>query len=62
MIAKFLDDNKSKNVDELKKWIRTDSDSIDLVQFQIICQNLYWLNFVGLNQKDPVLNTNASPD
>ena len=36
--------------------------SISFMQFQIICQNLYWLNFVGWIQKDPVLDTNASPD
>ena len=37
MVAKFLDNNKSKNVDELKKWIYSVSDFIDLVQFQLIC-------------------------
>ena len=36
MVAKFLDDNKAKT--SLKKWIRTASNFIDLIQFLLICK------------------------
>ena len=38
MVAKFLDDNKPKTW--LKKWIRTASNFIDLIQFHLIWQML----------------------
>ena len=44
MIAKFSDDNKTKT--PLKKWIRTDSKFIDLIQFHLICKILAKLSGV----------------
>ena len=38
MVAKFLDDNKPKT--SFKRWIRTVSNFIDLIQFPSICQML----------------------
>ena len=38
MVSKFLDDNKRKT--SLKKWIRTASNFIDLIQFHLIWQIL----------------------
>ena len=38
MVAKFLDDNKPKTT--FKRWIRTVSNFIDLIQFPSICQML----------------------
>ena len=43
-IAKFLDDNKTKT--PLKKWIRTVSKFIDLIQFHSICKILAKLSGV----------------
>ena len=44
MVAKFLDDNKTKT--PLKKWIRTVSKFIDLIQFHLICKILAKLSGV----------------
>ena len=38
MVAKFLDDNKPRK--SLKKYMRTVSNFIDLIQFHLICQML----------------------
>ena len=38
MVAKLLDDNKAR--DSLKKYIRTVSNFIDLIQFRLISQML----------------------
>ena len=38
MVANFLDDNKPKT--SLKRWIRTDSNFINFIQFHLICQML----------------------
>ena len=39
MVTKFLDDNKPKT--SIKKWLRTVSNFIDLIQFHLICPMLY---------------------
>jgi len=44
MKAKFRDDNKAKT--SLKKWIRTVSNFIDLIQFHLICKILAKLSEV----------------
>ena len=44
MVAKFLDDNKTKT--PLKKWIRTVSKFIDFIQFHLICKILAKLSGV----------------
>ena len=38
MVAKCLDDNKAKT--SLKRWIRTVSNFIDLIQFHLVCKTL----------------------
>ena len=38
MVAKFLDDNKPRK--SLKKYMRTVSNFIDLIQIYLICQKL----------------------
>ena len=55
MVAKFFDDNKPKT--SLKKWIRTASNFIDLIQFHLI-----WRNFLGLNPKGPYLSLEEEKD
>ena len=57
IVAKFLDDNKPKT--SLKKWIRTVSNFIDLVQFLFYLSNkvgeILW-GGGGLNLKGPYLS------
>ena len=50
MVAKFLDDNKSKT--SLKKWVQTVSNFIDLIQFLLICQ--MFAKFSGVECETPV--------
>ena len=50
MVAKFLDDRKPKT--SLKKWIRTVSDFIDLIQFLLTCQML--TKFAGVESERTV--------
>ena len=50
MVAKFLDDSKPKT--SLKKWIRTVSDFIDLIQVQLTCQML--TKFAGVESERTV--------
>ena len=45
MVAKFLDDNKKAKT-SLKKWIRTVSNFIDLIQFHLTCRILAKLSGV----------------
>ena len=52
MVAKFLDDNKPRK--SLKKYMRTVSNFIDLIQFHLICQML--AKFSGFNLKGPYLS------
>ena len=49
-----MDDNKLKHHLHCKKWIRTASDFIDLISFNLICQML--AKFSGLNQKGPYVS------
>ena len=50
MVEKFLDDRKPKT--SLKKWIRTVSDFIDLIQFLLTCQML--TKFAGIESERTV--------
>ena len=53
MVAKLLDDNKPRK--SLKKYMRTVSNFIDLVQFHLFVK--CWQNFLGtLNQKGQYLS------
>ena len=55
MVAKFLDDNKPRK--SLKKYMRTVSNFIDLIQFHLICQMLAKFNVLGtLNRKGQYLS------
>ena len=54
MVAKCSDDNKPKT--SLKKWIRTVSNFIDIIQFHFYLSNNSGQILGGLNLKEPYLS------